>query len=165
MTESEIFTSARNKLLEQGLTIVGEDLTRPWGGFFLISDAEIAVFLSHYFPDIVLPEWSKSLRMDPKILMVKPEKRLSWQYHNRRGEVWRVLEGSVGVMTSRTDIQPESPTIYKVGESIEIPQGTRHRLIGLDVWGVVAEIWVSTKKEHPTDEMDNIRLQDDYGRK
>jgi len=43
-------------------------------------------------------------------------------------------------------------------------KGERHRLIRLDSWGVVAEIWQHTDKEEPSDEDDIIRLQDDFGR-
>jgi hypothetical protein len=40
----------------------------------------------------------------------------------------------------------------------------RHRLVGLDNWGVVTEIWQHTDVEHPSDESDIVRLQDDFGR-
>jgi hypothetical protein len=39
----------------------------------------------------------------------------------------------------------------------------RHRLIGLDDFGVVAEIWQHTDAI-PSDEEDIIRVQDDFGR-
>jgi hypothetical protein len=45
-----------------------------------------------------------------------------------------------------------------------LPIGQRHRLIGLDQWGVVAEIWQHTDSENPSDESDIVRLQDDFGR-
>jgi hypothetical protein len=43
-------------------------------------------------------------------------------------------------------------------------KGERHRLIGLENWGVVAEFWQHTDPEHPSDEDDIVRVQDDYKR-
>ena len=50
------------------------------------------------------------------------------------------------------------------GELITLPTGMRHRLVGLDSWGVVTEIWQHTDATHPSDEADIVRLQDDFGR-
>mgnify|MGYP003350752161 CR=1 FL=1 len=42
-------------------------------------------------------------------------------------------------------------------------RGERHRLIGTkEGWGMVAEIWQHTVPDHPSDESDIVRLQDDY---
>ena len=54
--------------------------------------------------------------------------------------------------------------ILKVGDKIKLKQGKRHRLIGLEGWGVVAEIWQHTDAANPSDEDDIVRLQDDFGR-
>ena len=56
------------------------------------------------------------------------------------------------------------PKNYKNGEVIKLKQGERHRLIGLDDWGIVAEIWQHTNLDEPSDENDIIRVQDDFGR-
>ncbi|NBC66802.1 MAG: hypothetical protein GVY07_14240 [Bacteroidetes bacterium] len=45
-----------------------------------------------------------------------------------------------------------------------IEKGQRHRLIGLQNWGVVAEIWQHTDSSDPSDEEDIVRLDDDFGR-
>ena len=50
------------------------------------------------------------------------------------------------------------------GDQITLTQGERHRLIGLDDYGVVAEIWQHTDKKNPSDEEDIVRVQDDFGR-
>ena len=50
------------------------------------------------------------------------------------------------------------------GESIGLQQGERHRLIGLDKWGVVAEFWQHTDVTNPSNEEDIVRVQDDYFR-
>lgn len=165
LSVTEIVDPILKDLRFNNFIVSEQDLERPWGGYLRIDDSQSAKFIAKYFADFVLPEWTKSLRIDPKILLVKPGTRLSWQYHDRRGEVWKVIEGPVGVMTSDTNTQPTIPHVYSSGEIVEIPQGTRHRLIGLNNWGMVGEIWMSTDPAHPTDENDNNRLEDDYGRK
>ena len=40
----------------------------------------------------------------------------------------------------------------------------RHRLVGLDKIGVVAEIWIHTDLNNPSDENDIVRISDDYKR-
>ena len=102
-------------------------------------------------------------RLSPKILVVEPEKKLSWQYHHRRAEIWRVVSGPVGVVTSIDDIERESQSLID-GQEIRLKQGQRHRLIGLTNWGILAEIWQHTDVNNPSDENDIVRLQDDFGR-
>ena len=94
--------------------------------------------------------------------MVKPNVKLSWQYHNRRAEIWQVYKGDVGVIQSKTD--KEGPIeIFNPGDQIKLQQGIRHCLVGLNDFGVVAEIWQHTDPV-PSDEDDIIRVQDDFGR-
>jgi mannose-6-phosphate isomerase len=45
-----------------------------------------------------------------------------------------------------------------------LKQGERHRLVGLEDWGVIAEIWQHTDASNPSDESDIVRVQDDFGR-
>ena len=54
--------------------------------------------------------------------------------------------------------------VYNEGDQIVLQQGERHRLIGLDDFCVVAEIWQHTDANLPSDEEDIIRVQDDFGR-
>jgi mannose-6-phosphate isomerase-like protein (cupin superfamily) len=106
---------------------------------------------------------TKGLKLSPKILIVKPLSRLSWQYHFRRSEIWKVLEGEVAVV--RSDNDNEQPKkIFSKGSLITLKQGERHRLIGLNDFGVIAEIWQHTDVNNPSDENDIVRIQDDYGR-
>ena len=42
-------------------------------------------------------------KFSPKILIVSPNSKLSWQYHHRRAEIWRVFKGKVGVSKSFDD--------------------------------------------------------------
>ncbi len=72
--------------------------------------------------------------------------------------------GPVGVMVSKNDTKPEAHDILDTGEIVEHDSLIRHRLIGLDNWGIVAEIWQHTEPGNPSDEDDIVRLEDQYGR-
>ena len=52
----------------------------------------------------------------------------------------------------------------QTGEVIRLEKGQRHRLVGLDGWGMIAEIWQHTDPAKPSDENDIVRVQDDFGR-
>jgi mannose-6-phosphate isomerase len=68
------------------------------------------------------------------------------------------------VVTSDTD-EEKYEHILKPEDIIKLQKGERHRLKGLDDWGIVAEIWQHTDMNHYSDEDDIIRLQDDFSRK
>jgi mannose-6-phosphate isomerase len=158
-----VVSRARTSLANTGLAVAGEDLTRPWGGFLLISQADIRRFIQTYFPDPGMHEAGEQLALSPKLLLVAPEQRLSWQYHRRRSEIWRVVEGPVGISRSHTDEEALMRS-YAPGEVLRLELGERHRLIGLDTWGVVAEIWQHVDAASPSDEFDIVRVADDYDR-
>lgn len=160
---SEIFAQTEKTVTEAGFTIISRDENRPWGGFFVIDETQAAAFTKKYFEGIDIETLKISGKLSPKFLMVAPEKRLSWQYHHRRAEIWKVLTGRVGVMTSDTDVQG-MVNEYDPGALITLKQGERHRLVGLQGWGVIAEIWQHTDPLNPSDEDDIIRVQDDFGR-
>lgn len=157
------FQKIREIVEEKGFNISDQDLERPWGGFFVIDEKQATDFIKHFFDETVLEQIKTSGKVSPKILMVAPGKRLSWQYHHRRTELWQVVEGPVGVIKSITNEQKDVETL-KEGALIKIAQGERHRLVGLDNWGVVAEIWMHVYGDHPSDEKDIVRLKDDFGR-
>ena len=158
-----IFEKTEQQLARRGYRFERTDFDRPWGGFFVIEEDQAEQFVTDYFPGMDSKDLIGGRKVSPKILLVAPHKRLSWQYHHRRSEVWRVVEGKVGIMRSDTDEQTEVAT-YTPGDSVTLYKGERHRLVGLDDWGVVAEIWQHTDPEHPSDESDIVRLQDDFGR-
>ena len=160
---SELYSSVSKKLSDQGLTVVAADKQRPWGGFFLIDEDQAQEFADIYFDGLDVGGLRVAGKLSPKILLVKPEARLSWQYHHRRKETWRVVEGPVGIARSLTDEQPTAE-VFQTGETVVMEMGERHRLIGLDNWGVVAEFWQHTDLDHPSDEDDIIRVQDDFDR-
>ena len=96
-------------------------------------------------------------------MIVSPNSKLSWQYHHRRAEIWRVFKGKVGISRSFDNI--EKPVkILNEKDQIKLKKGERHRLIGLDDYAVISEIWQHTDPDHPSDENDIVRISDDYGR-
>jgi mannose-6-phosphate isomerase-like protein (cupin superfamily) len=160
----KIFSETENILRQQGFTIVKKDMERPWGGFFVIDEDQAAKFASFYFPEENISEIKIAGKLSPKVLVVAPRHRLSWQYHNRRAEIWKCIANDTGVITSNIDHEGVKHIMHK-GDIIKLKQGERHRLIGLDGWGLVAEIWQHTDADNPSDEDDIVRLQDDFSRK
>ena len=158
-----VFEEVAQRLRGEGFGIDKQDPTRPWGGFFVIDESQAQQFADQYFEGRSVDELRISGKLSPKILLVAPRQRLSWQYHFRRAEIWRVVQGPVGVATSPTDAEGEVKT-YEPGQLIVLKQGERHRLVGLDGWGVIAEIWQHTDASQPSDEDDIVRVQDDFGR-
>lgn len=143
--------------------IAAKDTERPWGGFLVINEEDAPQFIQHFFPHLSEEKLSISGKLSPKILMVAPNKKLSWQYHHRRAEIWKLINGIAGVVRSADDTEKEL-LVLSPGDIIELQQGERHRLVGLDNWGIIAEIWRHTDADNPSDEDDIVRIQDDFGR-
>ncbi|GAB3229073.1 hypothetical protein GCM10027346_14260 [Hymenobacter seoulensis] len=163
LSKQQLFRQTQQQLQEQGFRIESQDDTRPWGGFFVLDETQAQEFADLYFDGLSVEGLRISGKLSPKILLVAPHQRLSWQYHHRRAEIWRVVSGTVGVITSPTDEEGELKT-YGPGDQITLQQGERHRLVGLEDWGTIAEIWQHTDAHQPSDEADIVRVQDDFGR-
>ena len=163
LQKEQLFKKVQDNLETQGFRLVSQDFNRPWGGFFVIDEEQAQKFADAYFEGLSADQLKISGKLSPKILVVAPHKRLSWQYHFRRAEIWQVVSGEVGVITSATDEEGELKT-YLPGDRIVLQKGERHRLVGLDDWGIIAEIWQHTDVNAPSDESDIVRLQDDFGR-
>ncbi len=162
--KENVFTSVENQIKNLGFNIIQQDKTRPWGGFFVIDENQTNLFIEVFFPHLKSQNYDTlNQKLSPKILIVAPEKRLSWQYHFRRSEIWKVIGGTAGVVRSQTDIENSIENL-SIDSIIELQQGERHRLIGLDTWGIIAEIWQHSDPENPSDENDIVRVQDDFGR-
>ncbi len=157
------FEDIKKELLECQFRITSLDYNRPWGCFFVIAEEQVQQFANTYFEGLKVSTLKISGKLSPKILVVAPEKRLSWQYHHRRAEIWHVIKGQVGVRRSTNDIEGELE-LLNAGDTITLQQGERHRLIGLNDYAVIAEIWQHTDANHPSDEDDIVRVQDDLGR-
>jgi mannose-6-phosphate isomerase len=161
--KTEVFEHVRQYLTVQNFAISDFDDQRPWGGFFYINEGQSARFIETFFPHLNVSDFAGFARLSPKILLVAPQKRLSWQYHYRRSEIWKLIGGRAAVVVSDTDDQ--TPLRHLVpGDIVTLKQGERHRLVGTDTWGIVAEIWQHTDAAHPSDEDDIVRVEDDFGR-
>ena len=160
---SNIFDKTFEIVTSLNLKVVDKDLDRPWGGFFVISENDAQDFSNIYFNGLNTEELKVLGKLSPKILIIAPNKRLSWQYHHRRSEIWKVVSGNIKVVTSLDDLERKEK-ILKEGDEIRLSKGERHRIIGMDEYAVVAEIWIHTDKSNPSDENDIVRVQDDFDR-
>ncbi|MBU1046473.1 phosphomannose isomerase type II C-terminal cupin domain [Patescibacteria group bacterium] len=88
-----------------------------------------------------------------KILTIKPNEKLSLQYHENRSEFWKILSGE-GKITLEETIKN-----FKEGDEFYVPIGTKHTAESLGVEIIILEIAFGH-----FDEDDIIRLADKYGR-
>jgi len=158
----EKYKEIQQEIESYGFTIVAKDMMRPWGAFLVIKEEEAQDFANRFFDGIDVDTLRVEGKLSPKILIVKTGARLSWQYHNRRAEIWQVFKGQVGIIRSDNDTEGELVR-FSEGDQVRLAQGERHRLIGLGDYGIVAEIWQHTDSI-PSDEEDIVRIQDDYVR-
>jgi len=106
---------------------------RPWGGFEQFTHDEVSTV---------------------KILTISPKKRFSLQYHNKREEFWRILEGNCKVTIGNKVKKGKPGDEFKIGKKI------KHRIQALSKTVKVLEISFGK-----FDEKDIVRLEDDFGRK
>ncbi|MDC0560136.1 phosphomannose isomerase type II C-terminal cupin domain [Flavobacteriaceae bacterium] len=107
---------------------------RPWGEFFIIQE---------------------TISYKIKRIEVNPGQRLSYQYHNKRSEVWIIIQGEGTVLLNDNKIN------YSKGDTIEIPQGVKHRI---ENNGSEKTIFIEVQTGTYFGEDDIVRLQDDYNR-
>ena len=157
---NKYYTEIREEIESLGFNVINFDFNRPWGGFLLIDESQSQDFINTF---ISKENLEIEGRLSPKILIVNPNSRLSWQFHYRRKEIWRVYKNSVGIIRSMDNNQNKME-ILNEGDIIKFQTEERHRLVGLSNFGVVAEIWIHTDLNNPSDEQDIVRLQDDYSR-
>lgn len=151
---------------QAGYGIVEKNDTKPWGAYFRISNQQSDNFVGEFFPGLS-PEEARlgldGVELSPKILIVSPEQRLSWQLHHRRAERWVFLTTGA-YHKSETDDQGDL-RLARPGDVVQFGQGERHRLVGVPgEYTIVAEIWQHVDPAHPSDEEDIVRLSDDYSR-
>ncbi len=90
-----------------GFKVVSYDFERTWGGFLVIDEIQAQEFSNKFFKGLDVNTLKIGGKLSPKILIVKPEARLSWQYHNRLAEIWQVYKGSAGIIKSDSDVENE----------------------------------------------------------
>lgn len=166
MEKTEALKRVKNELIfPKGYVLSDVDEHKPWGTYYRLADSCAEQFVAEYFPGRTVEELGQGGSLSPKFLIFEPGKKLSLQYHNRRAEIWRVIEGDLTAAVSDTDDEGEWKT-YKAGEELSYGALARHRA-GAPVggeWVIVAEIWQHTDLQNPTDEDDIVRLADDFGR-
>lgn len=107
---------------------------RPWGSYDVLVDAA-----DHKV----------------KTITVLPGKRLSYQRHEKRGEHWVVVTGTLTVVLEG-EIHTRQP-----GESIDIPRGAAHRMANSTDENVVV---IEIQHGDYFGEDDIERIEDDFGR-
>jgi mannose-6-phosphate isomerase-like protein (cupin superfamily) len=157
------FEQIKSHIESLGFNVVAHDFARPWGGFLVIDEAQAQDFANQFFSGLDVNSIRIGGKLSPKILIVSPDVRLSWQYHHRRAEIWRVYKGTAGIIRSNTDDIGELEVLNE-GDQVRLQQGERHRLVGLASRALVAEIWQHTDPENPSGEDDIVRVSDDFGR-
>ena len=107
---------------------------RPWGEYEILLD-------------------EKDVKV--KRIRVKPNSRLSYQYHHKRQEQWTVVSGNL------TIVLDDEKVFRSPGESIKIPLGARHR-----AWNETDEdvVFIEVQTGRYFGEDDIVRIEDDYNR-
>jgi len=116
------FKVIKNEIESFGFSIVSHDFERLWGGFLVIDESQAQEFFNKFFEGLDINTLKIGGKLSPKMLIVKPKARLSWQYHNRRAEIWQVYKGSAGIIRSNTDAENEME-VYGEGGQIVLQQG------------------------------------------
>ncbi len=107
---------------------------RPWGMFYvLIENSKCKI----------------------KKIEINPGHRLSYQYHNKRSEVWIVIDGQLSVILDDVEHRLSKE------DSIVIPKKSKHRAQNL-TGSKVSFIEVQTGEYFGEDDI--VRLNDDYNR-
>ena len=111
-----------------------EFVTKPWGGYEVLSDAA-----THKV----------------KRLTVEPGQRLSYQRHAKRAEHWFVVsgEGEVTLDGARRSVGPSS--------AVDVARGEAHRIAST---GSEPLVFIEVQHGSYFGEDDIERLDDDYGR-
>jgi mannose-6-phosphate isomerase len=107
---------------------------RPWGSFTVLDEAA---------------------GYKVKRIEVLPQKRLSYQKHQRRSEHWMIVAGAAKVTLDGHEIT------VTAGETVDIPIGAAHRIENVSTEKL---IFIEIQRGTYFGEDDIERLQDDYGR-
>ena len=107
---------------------------RPWGSFTVLDESDT---------------------YKVKRIEVLPQKRLSYQKHQRRSEHWMVVAGTAKVTLDGREI------VLQIGDTIDIPIGSAHRI---ENTGGEKLVFIEIQRGSYLGEDDILRLQDDFGR-
>jgi len=112
-----------------------DESIRPWGYYEILLDADYCKV---------------------KRIFVKPNQRLSYQYHHKRQEAWTVVSG-----VARITIDGDTKD-YFPGDTVLIPLGAKHRMANPEDDKEMILIEVQTGTYFGEDDI--VRVQDDYDR-
>jgi hypothetical protein len=84
------------------------------GSCFCIYEKQVCDFSDKFFDGIDVDSLKVKNKFSPKIFIIKPNMRLSWQYHKRHTEIWQVFKVLVGIVKSDNDIENELKIICRV---------------------------------------------------
>jgi len=121
-----------NQLIQAPTTLNTYKETRPWGNFEQFSQNQLSTV---------------------KFLNIKEGEQLSLQYHKKRDEFWKVLEGTPTIIIGETTHQAAP------GQHYFVPLKTKHTIITTTTPVKILEISFGHY-----DENDNIRVEDPYKR-
>ncbi len=167
-TKEEVLEDLVGRCRKYGYEVVELVTNKPWGAMARFDTAHANDFIENFFPGLDPHEarlGHDDMELSPKLLLVTPGERLSWQKHHRRAERWAyITEG--GYYKSSDPDQMGELVVAQPGEVVQFENGECHRLVGLpsETYTLVAEIWQHTDPAQPSDEDDIVRLQDDYKR-
>ena len=107
---------------------------RPWGEFYVLKETD-----------------------DYKVKEIKviPGKRLSYQYHNKRSEIWVIAKG-IAKVTLNDEI-----IYFNEGEILTIPTKAKHRVENEEKEDLII---IEIQKGEYFGEDDITRLEDDFQR-
>jgi len=115
----EKYIQIQQEIESYGFKVVAKDFECPWGDFLVIKEEEAQDFANRFFDGIDVDTLRVEGKLSPKILIVKPGARLSWQYHHRRAEIWHTYQGEVGII--RSDNNKEGELFrFKEGQLIRL---------------------------------------------
>lgn len=154
------------EMAQHGYVVSEVNTEKPWGAYVKFSNEDADSFIKDFFSELSPAEarlGNKNAELSPKILIVSPGHRLSWQYHNNRAERWVFLTDGHYDKSETDEEQGEKDA--SAGESIQFVPIERHRLIGdKNTYTLVAEIWQHIDNNNLSHEGDIVRLSDDYSR-
>jgi mannose-6-phosphate isomerase len=78
------FYTVKAEIESYGCSVADEDFKRPWGGVLVIDENQAQAFANKFLDGIDVESLRVEGKLSPKILIVKPEGKLSWQFHYRR---------------------------------------------------------------------------------
>lgn len=100
-------------------------------------------------------QFTTGIPVTVKILTVNAGQRISLQYHKQRREFWHIISGTPTVTIGEKVIEA------KPGDEFMIETGEQHRLAG----GPTGTSWLEIAYGNFDEEGDNVKIEDDYGRK